>query len=482
MDVTAALGSPNETSDQVLVVSSFAGEALSGGVQQLDSAADGYFSKLQADGALPVKLGKASLFHRVPGLSADCVVVSGAGDASEFGPWAATQWAGTAAKLLAADEHRQVGWHVEDFTSTNLTQAVAAAINGCHGQDLLRAKKNLHPFQSMHWFTEDTEAVRRGHILADGLLLARELVNLPANLMYPESFARRAAEVAVATGQELEVWDELRLRREGCGALLAVAAASARPPRLLILRHRGSAQRAPLALVGKGVTFDSGGLSLKPSDGMLDMKCDMAGAATVLAAMQVIARLDIERPVIGVVGLVENMISGHAFKLGDVLTARSGKTIEIHNTDAEGRLVLADALDVCQDEQPEQIIDLATLTGACVVALGTDVAGLMSNNQILEDQLRRCADAVGEQVWPLPMHAHFGEQIQSQVADIKNMGAGRWGGAITAAKFLEEFVRETPWTHIDMAGPAFSDKAKPHLDAGATGALVRTLVEFAGQG
>ena len=234
----------------------------------------------------------------------------------------------------------------------------------------------------------------------------------------------------------------------------------------------------PLALVGKGVTFDSGGLSTKPTEGMTKIKCDMAGAATVLGTLQTIARLKLDLPVVGLVGLVENMISGSAFKLGDVLTARSGKTIEILNTDAEGRLVLADVLNVALQEKPRAIIDLATLTGACVVALGLDIAGLMTNNSELSEQIETAARATGELVWPLPMHAHFTEQIQSQIADIKNIGEGRWGGAITAAKFLEEFVDSTPWTHIDIAGPAFSEKPKGHMDSGATGCLLRTLAQL----
>jgi leucyl aminopeptidase len=279
---------------------------------------------------------------------------------------------------------------------------------------------------------------------------------------------------------EIEIWDEARLKEERCGSLLAVAQGSSQPPRLVILRHNGGEKNdAPLAFAGKGVTFDSGGLSLKPTEGMLTMKDDMAGGATVLAAMQAIARLGIPRNVIGVIGLVENMPSGSSFKLGDVLTARSGKTIEVHNTDAEGRLVLSDVLDVAVERGAAKIIDLATLTGACMVALGTDVAGLMSNNQPWCEAVAAAARRCGEPAWQLPMFPEYGELIRGGVADIKNVGEGRWGGAITAAKFLEEFVAGKPWTHIDIAGPAFSDKPKPHHDAGATGAFVRTLVEVA---
>ena len=299
--------------------------------------------------------------------------------------------------------------------------------------------------------------------------------------MTPDRFARQAVTACTELGIEIEVWDEMRLRKERCDSLLGVAAGSSAPPRLLIMRYAGKRQEAPVALVGKGVTFDSGGLSIKPTDGMLTMKCDMAGAATVLGTLCAAARLGLERPMVGLVGLVENMISGNAFKLGDVLTARSGTTIEIHNTDAEGRLVLADVLNVALEHKPSAIIDLATLTGACVVALGVDIAGLMTNAPELQSEFQAAADRAGELVWPLPMHAFFNEQINSQVADIKNVGDGRWGGAITAAKFLERFVAQTPWLHIDIAGPAFADKPKPYQDAGATAAMLKSLVEYLGR-
>jgi leucyl aminopeptidase len=210
---------------------------------------------------------------------------------------------------------------------------------------------------------------------------------------------------------------------------------------------------------------------------MKTMKCDMAGAATVMGAMQAIARLELPVNVIGLAGLVENMVGGNSYKLGDVLTARNGKTIEVMNTDAEGRLVLADVLCVAVDRGAERIIDLATLTGACMVALGTDTAGVMTNDEAWCDQIKAAAEACGESAWQLPMFAEFGEQIRSKVADIKNMGEGRWGGAITAAKLLEEFVDGKPWVHIDIAGPSFLENPKPWMDAGGSGAFVRTLVE-----
>jgi leucyl aminopeptidase len=211
---------------------------------------------------------------------------------------------------------------------------------------------------------------------------------------------------------------------------------------------------------------------------MTDMKCDMAGAATVVGVMLGIAKLGLTKNVIGFCGLAENMVSGESYKLGDVIETRSGKTIEILNTDAEGRVVLADTLDVAVQHQPRAIVDLATLTGACMVALGTDVVGAMSNQQALCDAVKQAAETEGEPMWQLPMFELYDEKVKSKVADIKNIGEGRWGGAITAAKFLEHFVADVPWVHLDIAGPAFADSPKPHRDAGASGVMVRTLVRW----
>ncbi len=449
-----------------------------GGLAALSGSSAEYVSQLIEAGDVPCQLGKVTLLHRVPGVAAKCVVVVGAGEPSRFDEGAAFRAAGTASKRLAERRRDNLHFDFGPLDDSVLAAAVAGSMNGCCGQDLFRAEKSLQPADTIAWHHASSMGLARGNALGNAVLLTRELVNLPPNYMYPEEFAQRAANVAVECGLELEVWDELRLRRERCGALLGVSAGSTRPPRLLVMRYRGTKKQPPLALVGKGVTFDSGGLSIKPTDGMLTMKCDMAGAATVLGTLQAVAQLKLPAPVVGLVGLVENMISGSSLKLGDVLTARSGKSIEIHNTDAEGRLVLADVLNVALDEGPSQIIDLATLTGACVVALGLDICGLMTNNDDLQSRLKDAAQKAGEDVWPLPMNAHFSEQIRSKVADIKNVGEGRWGGAITAAKFLQEFVADTPWVHVDIAGPAFADSPKSHIDAGGSGVMVRTLVNL----
>ena len=366
----------------------------------------------------------------------------------------------------------------DSFPPTTHDALIAGAVSGCEQQAIYQSEPALQIPEEILFYGVSEESLQRGCVIGESINQTRRLVNEPPAVVFPESFAQKATSLFDGSSVIVEVWDEQRLIAEGCRAILAVGAGSSKTPRLLILRYNGGGSEKPLALVGKGVTFDSGGLSLKPSAGMLDMKCDMAGAATVVGAMHGISKLGLKRNVIGFCGLAENMISGDSYKLGDVIETRSGKTIEIHNTDAEGRVVLADTLDVAIQHEPRAMVDLATLTGACMVALGTDVAGLMTNNQGICDEIQAAAGAEGEPVWQLPMFELFDEKVKSKVADIKNVGEGRWGGAITAAKFLENFVGNVPWVHIDIAGPAFADGAKPSRDAGATGVMVRSLIRW----
>ncbi|MCA9122651.1 MAG: leucyl aminopeptidase [Planctomycetaceae bacterium] len=464
-----------------IVVGCYVGGEMQRAAGTIDQATGGAITRLVEVEEISGKVGELTKILVPSGVKATQVIVVGLGDRANLDRRAAFRAAAAPAKLLASKPRSHVAFYLDDHWDGDLLEAaVCGAMLGCQGQDLYRAEKKLTPFEQISWAVQSEAALANGRILGDAVSLTRRLVNEPANKIYPESFADAAADVAQACGLEIEVWDEKRLVTERCGALLAVAQGSTRSPRLVILRHNGGqAGDAPLAFVGKGVTFDSGGLSLKPSDSMKTMKCDMAGAATVMGAMQAIAKMKLPLNVVGLVGLVENMVNGDSYKLGDVLTARSGKTIEVLNTDAEGRLVLADVLDVAVELGAAKIVDLATLTGACLVALGLDTAGLMTNDQGWCDELAAAAQLCGEAAWQLPMFPEFGEQITSKVADIKNVGEGRWGGAITAAKFLEEFVQGKPWVHIDIAGPSFSDGPKAWLDAGGTGAFVRTLVELA---
>jgi leucyl aminopeptidase len=481
VEIRRIQSSVRETQADAVAVGVFQDAEPSGPAAELDSALSGAIRALVERKEFAGRSYETAPLLVPVGKARQALVV-GLGPREKFDAGAAFRCAATAARTLAAKPRATVALFLDDGWPAEWTESgVCGAIVGCHGQDLYRAEKNRHPFESLAWAGGSESAFTAGRVLGDGVSLTRWLVNQPADDIYPETFALRAAEVAEQNGLHIEIWDERRLEAERCGAILAVAKGSNRPARLVVLRYSGGPKSAPpLAIVGKGVTFDSGGLSLKPPEGMLTMKCDKAGASTMVGAMQAIAQLKLPVNVIGIAGLVENMTGPAAMKLGDVLRARNGRTIEVHNTDAEGRLVLADLLSLAVDWGAAKIVDLATLTGACVVALGTEVAGAMTNDQPWCDAVVAAARRAGEPVWQLPMYAEiYDELIKSEVADIKNVGEGRWGGAITAAKFLEQFVGTTPWTHLDIAGPAFRDKAKPWCDAGASGQFVRTLVEVA---
>ena len=318
---------------------------------------------------------------------------------------------------------------------------------------------------------------------AAAVFLTRDLVSEPANVIYPETLAA-AAERLAELGVEVEVFDEHKLQDLGMNALLAVGQGSARPTRLVVMQWHGAkgsngAQSQPLAFVGKGVTFDTGGISIKPAAGMGDMKWDMAGSAVVIGLMQLFAARKAAVNAVGIVGLVENMPSGTAQRPGDIVTSMSGQTIEVLNTDAEGRLVLADALWYCQDRfKPRLIVDLATLTGAVIVALGHHRAGLFSNNDELADRLIEAGKTVGEEVWRLPLAEAYDREIDSDAADMKNIGGGRAAGSVIGAQFLQRFVNEVPWAHLDIAGTTWSTKDAPTVPKGATAFGVRLLDRF----
>ena len=472
---------PVQFEADVLVIF-FESNGLRGPVVEIDEATGGLLQELYKQGEITGKRYECIPLYAPRGLACKQLLVVGIGSHNEVDAGVLYEASGTAARRLSCKPRATVGFLADgNWSNEQLEQAVAGATMGVSGQDLYRSEKHQTPFEKTVWLQAPVEVVQRGHIIGDGVKLARRLVNMPPDNLYPETFAEEAATIAGRVGLEIEIWDKARLERERCEALLAVARGSTRSPRIVLLHYRGpgcNETEPKVAFVGKGVTFDSGGLSLKTSEGMLAMKCDMAGAAAALGTIAAIAALKIPVHVVAAVGLVENMTGGNAYKLGDVVTARSGTTIEIHNTDAEGRVVLADVLDVVADLKPGCIIDAATLTGACMVALGRDIAGVFTNNQSSCDVLKDAAHSVGERVWQLPMDEDFNSQILSDVADIKNVGDGRLGGAITAAKLLERFVRDIPWTHVDIAGPAFADKPRPSIAGGGTGSMVRSFIEF----
>jgi len=330
--------------------------------------------------------------------------------------------------------------------------------------------------------TEDAvaAAVARGRILGECSNAARELANEPGNTLTPREFARRAAALAGDAGVRVNILDETRIADLGMGLLMGVARGSSEPPRLIVLHHDppGAPATPVLGLVGKGITFDTGGISIKPADGMERMKDDMAGGAAVAAAMRAIALLGAPIRVVGVVPTTENMPGGRAIKPGDILTSAAGKTVEVINTDAEGRLVLGDGLWYARQLGATHLVDVATLTGACVVALGKGTSGIFGTPDAWVGRIRQVADRAGDRLWPMPLVEEYREQLKSEIADFTNTG-GRPAGAITAALFLKEFVDDVPWAHIDIAGTAWADEARPFMPKGATGVAVRTLAELA---
>jgi len=324
---------------------------------------------------------------------------------------------------------------------------------------------------------ESHSAVEAAMATIAGQNLTRDLVNEPAAVVYPQSLAQTCQELFSGEHFTVTVWDENQLREKGMGGIYGVGQGSARPPRFIHISYNPPEAKGHLALVGKGVTFDSGGLSLKPNDGMLTMKCDMAGAASVVGVMKAVAALRPQVRVDGIIGAVENMPSGTSYKLGDVLRFYNGKRAEIHNTDAEGRLVLADCLAYASELKPQAIVDLATLTGAAVVALGDWYTALYTRSDELCSALVGHAAESGDGVWRMPLVDLYKDKLKSDVADLKNVG-GRAGGSITAALFLSEFLQCDKWAHLDIAGPAFLDSTLLHFAPGGTGTMVRSLVRW----
>jgi leucyl aminopeptidase len=486
MHLTLQSSPLSEIAADWLIVPLWEKDAPAGNVAELDGRLGGLLTKLREQGDVAGKAKELTPIYQTTGIAAKRLLLLGLGqrDKSDFA--ALLSASAAAAKMLSAKPCARIAFALPDGPSADMALRACAA-GFFQGSSSAGIRKNLSertPPEEVCFVMGSmdagcAESVRRAEIEGRATNLVRDLVNTPPCDLYPETFAERARESAIKTGLEVQILDEQQLVVERMNALLAVARGSDRPPRLVLLRHRHGGDKPTLALVGKGVTFDSGGLSLKTNDQMVDMKCDMAGAAAVLGAMQAAAELALPVNLIGVMALVENMPSGKAMKLGDVLKARNGKTIEVLNTDAEGRLILADALAYAVDLKADHLVDLATLTGACMVALGYDVAGLMSNDEAWSQKVLAAAQSAGEKAWPLPMLPHYGEMIKSTVADIKNTGGSRYAGAISAAKFLEEFVGTTPWVHLDIAGPSWAEHDNATRDAGGTGCFVRTLVELA---
>ena len=387
--------------------------------------------------------------------------------------------AGAGARLVPAGSLIATSLHQIDIDEA-LEAVVAGLTAGAYRFDQYRTGESVPEADIVLLGPTDPDALERAVVLGAAVGRTRDWVNRPPGDASPDWLATELGADLADAGLEVEIWDEARIAKERLGAFLGVAAGSVRPPRLLVGRYRPTGAERHLALVGKGITFDSGGLSIKTAEGMETMKSDMAGGAAVAAGAAAIARLGLAVDVSVFVPLTDNMPSGSAVKPGDVLTARNGKTIEVLNTDAEGRLALADGLALAAEEGPDLIVDIATLTGAARIALGQHIAALFSSSDGVESQVRGAAERAGERVWPLPLPADYRSNIDSSVADMKNTG-GRYGGSINAALLLAEFVGETPWAHIDIAGPGWLIEDGPLGPKGASGFGVRAIVTLASE-
>jgi len=500
MKITVRHGEIQKARDEALIVNLFqttgSTTKLGGATAAVDKALHGALQRVLRSGDFKGAKNQMVVLYPEGRFPAKRVLLVGLGKTADFDLDVARQAAGSAARKLqslgvASATTVLHGAGAGGLEVDTVAQALAeGSILACYRFDEYRTgtasdratlKKLTVVESDARRLNGLRRGIRAGVQIAEGVCLARDLCNHPGNRATPSYLATRARSMARRTGLRCRVLDEPAMRKLGMGAILGVSAGSAEPARFIILEHgkvTGKSRRKPLVFVGKGVTFDSGGISIKSSGGMGDMKFDMSGAAAVLGAMQAIAELGISQPVVGIVPATENMLDGKSVKPGDVLRTMAGKTIEIDNTDAEGRLILSDALAYAQRYEPAGIVDLATLTGACVVALGEHASGLMSTSDELTAKVEAAAENTAEKVWRLPLWPEYREQIKSTVADMKNTG-GRNGGAITAAALLAEFVGETPWVHLDIAGTAWSSKDRPYTPRGGVGVGVRLLVALA---
>jgi leucyl aminopeptidase len=463
--------------------------SASGTVQDVPDSTRALLDELRQSGELTGKLYETTMVHRPAGLKAKALLVVGAGKEAKFTHVALGRLAGAAVRLLRGRAVHSLTWALS--AKHGGPEAIEAVVQGAvvadYDSDTYRTERNHDKRVDEFWLAsggeaasaEERSAGERGRIIAEAQNFTRDLVNEPSNRMTPALLALRARDMATEVGLECRVLGPTEIKTLKMGAFWAVGQGSEEEPRLIVLRYMP--ERAPaapvIALVGKGITFDTGGISIKPAADMHEMKTDMAGGATMLGVMRAIAQLKPNLRIMAVVPATENMPSGKAYKPGDVITSMSGKTIEVLNTDAEGRLALADALTYAQQQGATVLIDAATLTGAVMIALGHISTGVFGWNKDWVRRVLASAEAVGDKMWELPVDDEYRDLYKSQIADLANVG-GRYGGAITAAMFVGEFAGETPWVHLDIAGTRWSNEDKPYLGKGPTGHPVRTLVHL----
>jgi leucyl aminopeptidase len=461
-------------------------------VSASDKAIQQAAADLISSGDLTGKNFETTWLHKPTGLKAKRLLLIGGGKAKKFSASELRKLAGAAVRALKPRSLRNLAFVLPGEISAQ--EAVKAIVEGAFvgnfDPDTYKSDRKDQQIESLTVVAAENQgsadhtslqrAMDEARILGESQNFTRELVNEPSNRMTPTDLANRAQQMSKETGLKCEVYGADKIKELKMGAFWGVAQGSDEPPALIVMRYEpaGAPEKPVLGLVGKGVTFDTGGISIKPADGMEKMKYDMAGGATMIGAMRAIALLKPKVKVIGIVCATENMPSGKAQKPGDIQTAMSGKTIEIINTDAEGRLVLADGLCYARQLGCTHLVDAATLTGAVVVALGYTNAGIFANDDAMYQRFTKALDKAGEKMWRLPLDDEYKEQIKSNIADIMNTG-GRWGGAVTAAMFLKEFAEDTPWIHLDIAGTAWMEDSKAWIAKGPSGIAVRSLVEFA---
>ena len=472
---------PEEVVADLLAVGIFSGEEPPEG---LANAARPALSSEDFTG----KRGQTSLLYAGADLAAQRLLLVGLGDHASFTPDKLRRTAATVARRARTLKAREVAFVLSTPEGSDPHGAARAAAEGAvlglYRFEKYKTKSNdggePEGFDLVIGGSGDEAAVSAGAEVgakvASGAVLARDLANEPSNTATPEFLAERAREIGGRYGMTVTVLDRAGIEAEGLTGLATVGRSASNEPRFLVLEHRNGGGGEPVVIVGKAVTFDSGGISIKPTTGMEDMKFDMGGGAAVLGAMEAVGALDLPLDVVAIVPATENLPGGDAFKPGDVLTMANGKTVEIITTDAEGRLILADALVYARRYEPAAVVDCATLTGACVIALGAHASGLMGNDEDLIAEVQAAGEATGERAWPLPLFEEYTEQIKGDTADIKNSG-GRGGGAFTAGAFLKEFA-DFPWAHLDIAGTAYGKKPNAYTTKGATGAPARLLIEF----
>jgi leucyl aminopeptidase len=489
MEFSIKSGSPEKQRSGCVVVGVFEGRKLTASAQAIDAASGGFVSEVLRRGDLEGSLGKTLLLHAVPKVPADRILLVGLGREREFNEPAFRNAMSAAVRALKSTgtseatvcltdvplKRHDTGWKVE--------HAVLAIMEGAYRFDQLKSKapetkralkKVVLHVARRNEISEGEVAIERGRAIAEGMALAKDLGNLPGNICTPTYLADQAVELGKRHGIRVDVLDQKDCEKLGMGCFLAVARGSNQPPKFIVMEYQGGKRdAAPIALVGKGITFDTGGISIKPAAEMDEMKYDMCGAASVLGTMKAIALMKLPLNVVGVVPTTENMPGGKAIKPGDIVTTMSGQTVEILNTDAEGRLILCDALTYVEKFKPAAVVDIATLTGAMVVALGHVATGLFANSDALARELIGAGETSWDRAWHMPLWDDYQEALKSNFADFPNIGP-RAGGSITAACFLSRFTKSYAWAHLDVAGTAWKSGA----EKGATGRPVPLLSHF----